>query len=431
MPTEISGPVFALDIGPGPEAGVVRLCLTDEHGRQRGANQVRLAEHRAALWQGLFDTRAFVRTYARPETAADLLAEIGVFLGEKVLGPEIMAALHPGVHQRSLVVRIDHEDRLAATFARVPWEIARPATGQEPLLERNLVVRMEMPGASPAWAPPPPDPGEPLRVLLVFAEAPGSRPLAMRLEREQLLGLFYDEVMPRRRLSVDVVCHGVTRDALREKVRDASGYHVVHWSGHGHHNRLDLSGEPGGITGAALVKLFAEAGGFIPQIVFLSACLSGTGYTGTALALLGAGVPQVVAMRYEVGDAYARNLAGLFYRRLLADSQPKAPASALSNARGELLNRQAAEHDPVDHATPLLFGGAAGPLPLSNGRSAALAFRRPQPQPLLTDSHELDRPAQLVGRGEPLSRLRQCLEEGQPAVALVQGLAGLGKTALV
>ncbi len=30
------------------------------------------------------------------------------------------------------------------------------------------------------------------RVLLVFAEAPGSRPLAMRLEREQLLALFHD-----------------------------------------------------------------------------------------------------------------------------------------------------------------------------------------------------------------------------------------------
>ena len=53
------------------------------------------------------------------------------------------------------------------------------------------------------------------------------------------------------------------------------------------------------------------------------------------------------------------------------------------------------------------------------------------PQPLLTDSRELDRPAELMGRSEPLSRLRRCLEEGRPAVALVQGLAGLGKTALV
>jgi hypothetical protein len=33
------------------------------------------------------------------------------------------------------------------------------------------------------------------------------------------------------------------------------------------------------------------------------------GYAGTALALLRAGVPQAIAMRYEVGDAYARDLA--------------------------------------------------------------------------------------------------------------------------
>jgi hypothetical protein len=104
---------------------------------------------------------------------------------------------------------------------------------------------METPDA-PDDAPPPPSPDESLRVLLVFAEAPGSRPLAMRLEREQLLGLFYDEVMPKRRVSVDVLCHGVTRKALREKVRDASGYHVVHWSGHGHHNLLELLGEDAG-----------------------------------------------------------------------------------------------------------------------------------------------------------------------------------------
>ena len=483
MSTEISGPVFALAVSTDPDAGVVRLRLTDEHDRQLGANQVRLAEHKAALWQGLFYTRAFVHTYSnsvvftdRPATAAELLDQIGIFLGEKVLGSEIMAALHKGIHHRSLLVRQPdaQEDRLAAAFARVPWEIARPAAGQEPLLERNLVVRMETPGAFPAYQPPPPGPDELLRVLLVFAEAPGSRPLAMRLEREQLLRLFYDEVMPKRRVSVDVLCHGVTRKSLSEKVRDASGYHVVHWSGHGHQNLLELLGADGKrdhLTGAALVDLFADAGGFIPQLVFLSSCLSGTlvgardwaaleatlregevgarkaevepdkvelkeqpGYTGTALALLGAGVPQVVAMRYEVGDAYARDLASLFYRRLLADTNLKSPASALSNARGELMQRQAGEHDPVDHATPLLFGGAAGPLGVSKGRSAALSFRRPQPQPLLTDSRELDRPVELVGRGGPLSQLCRCLEgleEGQPAVALVQGLAGLGKTALV
>jgi hypothetical protein len=141
MSNEIHGPAFSLDVDTGPGEGVVRLRLTDEHGRQLGAHQVRLADHKAALWQGLFDTRSFVRTYAnsmrftdRPATAAELLDQIGVFLGETVLGPEILGKLYPGVHQRSLLVRQPAalEDHLAVAFARVPWEIARPAAGEAP-----------------------------------------------------------------------------------------------------------------------------------------------------------------------------------------------------------------------------------------------------------------------------------------------------------
>jgi len=121
--------------------------------------------------------------------------------------------------------------------------------------------------------------GEILRVLLVFAEAPGSRPLAMRLEREQLLALFYEKILPQHRVQIDVLCHGVTRALLREQIEAAGGYHIVHWSGHGHHNLLELrgpDGQPELLTGEQLVDLFIQAGGFIPQLVFLSACLSGT-----------------------------------------------------------------------------------------------------------------------------------------------------------
>lgn len=345
-------------------------------------------------------------------------------------------------------------------------------------MERNVVVRAVTAGLDAgSWTAAPPPPDQSLRVLLVFAEAPGSRPLAMRLERETLLDLFYDEVMPNRRVRVDVLCHGVTRKRLREQVESAGGYHVVHWSGHGHHDLLELYGEDGGsdlLTGSELLALFTEAGGFLPNLIFLSACLSGTfvdardwaslraalagtaagtaaatrqaetaelpravaeqpGYAGTALALLRAGVPQAIAMRYEVGDAYARDLARGFYQRLLAQQTPKAPAKALALARGELLRARAAEHGAVDHATPLVFGRDLAPLEPPRARSPQLGERRPQPQPLLPGGGTaLDRPASFVGRGAALTELRgRWLEAGAPAVAVVQGLAGLGKTALV
>jgi hypothetical protein len=294
----------------------------------------------------------------------------------------------------------------------------------------------------------------------------------MRLERERLLGLFFDEVLPDHRVEVDVLCHGVTRALLRQRVQEAGGYHLVHWSGHGHHNLLELvgaDGKPDTLTGEELARLFEEAGGFFPRLVFFSACLSGTlvqardwhalraalrgeseakagaapglgqvlgeqpGYTGSALALLRAGVPQGVAMRYEVTDGYARRLAERFYRHLLADPARHPVDSALALARGDVSREgPPGEYAAVDHATPLVFGRRRLQLQPPRGRSPQLARRRPRPQPLLSGGHkDLDPHADFVGRGSELSRLAgPWLSGGGPAVALVQGLAGLGKTAL-
>ena len=63
---------------------------------------------------------------------------------------------------------------------------------RDTLLERDVVVRVAPFGAVAV------EKGKPVRVLLVFAEAPGARPLAARLERERLLDLFFGDVLPSR-----------------------------------------------------------------------------------------------------------------------------------------------------------------------------------------------------------------------------------------
>lgn len=485
-------PSFKLFVDPDASAESVRFRLLDADGVQVGAHRVVSAEHAASFWEGLFDTRMHVARYAGsttftdvPATAGDLLARLGVFLGREVLGQEILGHLAEGRRQRTLLVRLPETQgdaahgALVAALARVPWEIARPSIAGKSLAERNLTLRIATADLDEGVrAPEPLEDDEELRVLLVYAEAPGSRPLAMRLEREMLDELFHEKIMARRRVRIDVLCHGVTRARLREQVTEVGGYHVVHWSGHGHHDLLELRGADGGrdrLSGEGLVGLFDDAGGFIPDLVFLSACLSGTlteardwpslraaargeatrrepdadvdtdvdtdveqlarkhpGYTGTALALLRAGVPQVVAMRYEVGDAYARDLAHAFYTHLLADEKPKKPAEALMLARKDVRRADAAEHGAIDHATPLLLGRDLEALAPPPGRGAGLAKRRPRPQPLLTGgSRELDRPEIFVGRGRELTELFESwLERGRPAMAVVQGLAGLGKTSL-
>jgi len=473
---------FELILETQPKEAIVRLRLLDQHGTQLAFSLVELRKQSRAMWEALFDTRRYVELFAgallddpqgQPRTEGQILDEIGLFLGETVLGADIMGCLSGNQH-RTLLVRLlaTANDPLAAALARVPWEIARARADEPPLLERNLVVRAVTDDT--AALVPDGDGAGPLRVLLLFAEAPGSRPLAMREERETLLRLFFDEVLPRWRVEVDVLCHGVTRARLTEQITAHGGYQIIHWSGHGHHNLLELHGQDGKpdyLSGADLVKLIHDAGGFIPQLIFLSACLSGTfvkvknweefhaamagkmaghtqagdrkladplaskaGYTGTALELLKAGVPQVVAMRYEVGDDYARHLAEHFYKHLLADPAGHTVETALSLARGAMARDpgRTRGYQPIDHATPLVFGRSRIAFRPKAERSAQLAHLRPQPQPLLPGgSHELDLPAIFVGRGNELTRLAgHWLPRNQPAVALVQGLAGLGKTAL-
>jgi tetratricopeptide (TPR) repeat protein len=314
-------------------------------------------------------------------------------------------------------------------------------------------------------------------VLFVFAEARGSRPLAARLERHMLRRLFEREIYPQRRIVTDFLTHGVTRQRLQAQIQENGGYHIVHWSGHGHLNLLELA-KPGGgrdlLSGEALLDLFTDAGGFIPRLFFLSACHSGDilrvkdwndflavaqgkepgtkdtlasetkdiplderpGYTGTAHALLQGGVPSVVAMRYAVGDDYARELGVEFYRALLAHAQPKSAAAALTMARKVLLDPLKADHARYavcDHATPVLYGAEQPSLILQKGRSPGLHTRSPrlhQIAELTMAGHEhfVGRTWELAGLGADFIGSSSG-PEVKP-VALITGLGGMGKTAL-
>ena len=493
---------YILNVDTDIDAGAIRLQLQDGDGVQLAAQQLLLSDLSAATWEGLFDTRRYVQRYASAKqsdksspqpTAAQLLAELGVQLGQRVLGEAIVQCLTRSQQRRSLLVQLPGRgDALAVALARVPWELARVRLDAPTLMEQNLIVRLQIQD-SPENRPFDATETAELRLLLVFAETAGSRPLAMRQEREDLLQLFYQQILPRSRLQIDVLCHGVSRSRLRQQIARAQGYHILHWSGHGHLNLLELCDETGNadtISGEDLVQLFQEAGGFIPQLVFLSACLSGTvvevkdwaslrallrgddwrgddwrgddlpspenskgtepspqqaptrelsqvlneanGYTGTALALLRAGVPQAVAMRYEVGDDYARQLARQFYTYWLAVDNPYPPEGALVQARRDLLQHTDGLFAAVDSATPLMFGGGGQQLPRPQGRSPQLSRIRPQPQPLLPGGNrQLERPSHFVGRGTELRRLSlEWLQSPNGGVALVQGLAGLGKTAI-
>jgi hypothetical protein len=219
---------YELQVETDATQHVARFKLSRADRRHLAANEITLPEHSTALWEGLFDTRRYIERYEQalifegqtePATAELLLQRLGEFLGEQVLGQAIIRELAaPGRHVLVVHLPTPDQDVLAAAFARVPWEIARLADGTR---VRNLVVRavttatqpgdVEVTDAAQRVAE-----GEPLRLLAVFAEAPGARPLAMRLEREQLRTLFAEHILPHRNVELDILCH---LDAFRMQLR--------------------------------------------------------------------------------------------------------------------------------------------------------------------------------------------------------------------
>jgi tetratricopeptide (TPR) repeat protein len=479
-----------IDLDPSSRGADFRLL--DAHRSQIAYHQADIAALPGSRQQGLFDLREYLRKYIKEPRHEAEIAAIGVCIAHDLLGEEIFSRLWQPVSHRTLSIRLPAGDEqahpLAAALAHVPWELARPSVGERTLAERNLVVRIQPSGDAPASEPLALQPDEPLRVLLVFAAARGSSPLAAREERRALLELFKREIYPNRRIVAHVLSHGVTRERLIDHVQLHGGYHLIHWSGHGHRNQLELAdadGNPDRISGEELLELFAEAGGVLPRLVFLSACHSGAplisgwssflavaqglepaaqnvataaatthpeapvgtggpsgrepaGFSGTATALLAAGVPTVVAMRFAVSDGYARQLAVAFYRHLLADPQPKEAATALAMARNRLLQVRpgGVNFARADHATPLLYGQPDSGLPIRQlaGRSPARdeIRRRLHSIPELTSaSHE-----HFVGRTWELSGLgARFLGSSGGAeitpVAVITGLGGMGKSALL
>jgi len=160
------------------------------------------------------------------------------------------------------------------------------------------------------------------------------------------------------------------------------------------------------------------------------------GYTGTAHALLQGGVPSVVAMRYAVGDEYARELVLEFYRALLGHDQPKNAATALTIARQSLRDPtkpRFARFAACDHATPVLYGAEQPGLTLPKGRSPALEPRNSRLHAIteLTiagHKHFVGRTWELAGLGADFIGSSGGAEV--KPVAVITGLGGMGKTAL-
>lgn len=223
----------------------------------------------------------------------------------------------------------------------LPWENLHDGTEYLAARERSPVIRRipvaTAPVVKPEW---------PLRILLTTANPPGSPPLDLEREEEEIRIAW-------RELGSNVVLtvlRDITFDVLQEEYRKASdrgaGFYIWHHCGHGLlGEREDLSGfrdcrpprsreeaafelvlhgageESVGVDATQIGRLIADNRSL--GLVVLNVCL-GAAPVGLAPRLASLAVVNTVAFSRPVADRHAIEFASTLYRNLARASLDKA-----------------------------------------------------------------------------------------------------------
>lgn len=413
-------------------------------------------------WQfGAFrDLHGYLRLHAAPdrrlEHEAEILAQVGSWAGETVLGgirTPLLAAAETGPVTVSVVVPA--EPAGARQIAYLPLQLAH--AGGKPLAVQGvtLVMRTSQAAAAKDRA----GIGARLRVLALFSMPDGRQPLNLRRERVALTKLI-EEIVHASGHAVDlrVLQYGVTRVRLHEVLAETEGWDLVHVSGHGQPGELLLETEEGTqdqVTARQVADLLHAASKRL-KLVTVSACSSAALTAEQTLRLLNIPVPGAVeetltvqetgwppeealagdlalrldcallAMRYPVVDEFAASLAQRVYELIIGQGQllPTALGTALSELAADVPTPWC---PALSTATPVLFGDRAVALELAapprTGRDSGLpgaAKLADFPVP----------PDRFVGRVALMARASTAMapRSGISGV-LLHGMPGGGKTA--
>jgi hypothetical protein len=154
---------------------------------------------------------------------------------------------------------------------------------------------------------------------------------------------------------VELQAQQATVENVDRELVENGPYHIVHYSGHGHHFSEDpeasgvvLRGKDGDVEVVKCKKLRGWFTTAKSWLVYLSCCnssaSSGSGqglsarYLGMMDAIVLAGVPNVIGFRCLVSDQSALNLADEFYRQLFTLQEEKNLNLAMLAARRRVHN---------------------------------------------------------------------------------------------
>ncbi len=433
-----------------------RWRLTEFGGRFLADHEVRL-NSQAPEYEAFTDLHLYLRWHAAPDrrltSEAELVARVGRWIGEQVLGPVASAI----VARNPVTVRLALPPE-AAVLGYRPLELAH--VNGRPLALQNVsfVVENLEESASANGAKVPV--GERLRMLAVFSQPVGTSALNLRRERYALTRLIHTvAAINQKAIELHVLQYGVTRERLTDVLLEGSGWDVVHISGHGLPAGLLLEqadGRPDRLSSSVLVSLLEPAKQHI-KLITMSSCHSAAVTAVEQLQLLGirppsgasmemsgtqeqagtAPLPAVVAevvrrldcatlaMRYPVVDDFAIGLAQHLYDLVLGKGQPL--PRALQLTLPEVAADPPTPAAPaLSVATPALFGARSVDLQLSLPEGRPVVFNE-----TITKLAEFPpQPNRFVGRVDTMARANLALApySGQSGIAL-HGLAGAGKTA--
>ncbi|MBV9139480.1 MAG: CHAT domain-containing protein [Pseudonocardiales bacterium] len=389
----------------------------------------------------------------RGEQEAEVLTELGKWIGEQVFGP-VGSAL---VREQPTTVRVvipGKQDEARQLVYR-PLELAH--VGGRPLAVQDVTLVMQV-GADKA-AGPKAGVAERLRVLALFSLPTGDQPLNLRRERTGLVDLF-DQVAVSNGRAVDVrvLQYGVTRERLSEILNEPEGWDIVHMSSHGEPGKLFLEKDDGSadpVEAVDLAGLLMVAQARL-KLVTVSACSSAADAVAEQLGLPDVTSPTVslveqtatksesavarfavplatelverldcavLAMRYPVGDDFAISLSKELYALLAREGSPL--ARAVGVALKEVITNSACSALSV--ASPALFGERAVELRLAAPARSSPDFPETQSRKLEGFDHP---PEHFVGRVAVMAQASAALApRSDVSGVLLYGMPGVGKRA--
>ncbi|HEX3551831.1 MAG TPA: CHAT domain-containing protein [Thermoanaerobaculia bacterium] len=428
--------------------------LRDEKGAYLGDHEVKI-DRSAAEARGFFDLPNYLKNRPPDTPPEESLQTVGEWMGRQVFGA-VVTKIGERLDFPATVVRV-HVPKDAQALLQRPFELAH--LDGRPLAEAGVRFVYQLAQLAGTAEPKRDKPAsDRLRVLAVFSLPHGQNPLNLRRERVDLEKLLKNLSQTRSAtVELRVLQYGATRQTLKDALLEGAGWDLIHFSGHGLRGELvleDERGEADRIDAEDLAKLLRPAKRRL-KLLTLSSCLSGAASLAAARRQIGLDEPTreaavietktegassslpslgqslaedldcaVLAMRYSVGDTFAREAVLSLYEMLLEKGQPL-PAALQAALEKVLDPEEAAWAPPLSLVTPILFGPRAADLTLPVPRTRP-NFDAPQtgmqgfPPP----------PERFVGRLLPMLRASKALApDSDFRGILFHGMAGAGKTA--